>query len=54
MISTISPVVTIGLAVAILGEPFTPADAFGSAMVLAGVGLYAWGENRKTAAVPAA
>ena len=54
MISTISPVVTIGLAVAILGEPFTPADAFGSSMVLAGVGLYAWGENRRTAAVPAA
>ncbi|MGE5267560.1 MAG: DMT family transporter [Deltaproteobacteria bacterium] len=54
MISTISPVVTIGLAVAILGEPFTLADAIGSAMVLAGVGLYAWGENRRTASVPAA
>ncbi|OYW54181.1 MAG: hypothetical protein B7Y80_13285 [Hyphomicrobium sp. 32-62-53] len=47
MISTVSPVVTIALAVWILGEPFTWADAIGSALVLAGVGLYAWGENRK-------
>lgn len=48
MISTVSPVVTIGLAVMILGEPFTLADAIGSSMVLAGVGLYAWGENTRT------
>lgn len=48
MISTISPVVTIALAVAILSEPFTPADAIGSALVLAGVGLYTWGESRRT------
>jgi drug/metabolite transporter (DMT)-like permease len=47
MISTVSPVVTIALAVWILGEPFTLADAIGSALVLAGVGLYAWGENRR-------
>lgn len=46
MISTISPVVTIALAVAILGEPFTLADAIGSALVLAGVGLFTWGEGR--------
>lgn len=46
MISTISPLVTIALAVAILGEPFTLADAVGSALVLAGVGLYTWGEGR--------
>jgi drug/metabolite transporter (DMT)-like permease len=46
MISTISPVVTIALAVAILGEPFTVADAIGSTLVLAGVGLYTWGESR--------
>jgi drug/metabolite transporter (DMT)-like permease len=45
MISTVSPVVTIALAVVILGEPFTLADAIGSALVLAGVGLYAWGEG---------
>lgn len=47
MISTVSPVVTIALAVWILGEPFTWADAAGSALVLAGVGLYAWGEQRR-------
>lgn len=46
MISTVSPIVTIGLAVAILGEPFTWGDALGSALVLAGVGLYSWGESR--------
>jgi drug/metabolite transporter (DMT)-like permease len=47
MISTVSPVVTIALAVWILGEPFTLADAIGSTLVLAGVGLYAWGENTR-------
>jgi drug/metabolite transporter (DMT)-like permease len=49
MISTVSPVVTIALAVWILDETFTFADAIGSTMVLAGVGLYAWGENRQRA-----
>jgi drug/metabolite transporter (DMT)-like permease len=48
MISTISPLVTIALAVTILGEPFTPADAFGSALVLAGVGYFTWADSRKT------
>lgn len=47
MIATVSPVVTIGLAVAILGEPFTPADAAGSALVLCGVALFTWGDTRK-------
>jgi drug/metabolite transporter (DMT)-like permease len=46
MISTLSPVVTIALAVAILGEPFTLADAIGTSLVLCGVGLYAWGDSR--------
>ena len=46
MISTVSPVVTIGLAIAILGEPFTLAGAIGSTLVLAGVGVYTWGEGR--------
>ena len=41
MIATISPLITISLAVLILGEPFTLADAIGSVMVIAGVGLYA-------------
>lgn len=43
MISTVSPVVTIGLAVLILGEPFNLADAIGSALVILGVGLYTLG-----------
>ena len=46
MISTLSPVVTIALAVAILGEPFTLADAIGTSLVLCGVGLFAWGDSR--------
>jgi drug/metabolite transporter (DMT)-like permease len=33
--------ITISLAVWILGEPFTLVDAIGSAMVIAGVGFYA-------------
>lgn len=51
MISTISPMVTIVMAVWILGEPFTWADAVGSALVLVGVGYYTWADMRqKTAA----
>lgn len=47
MIATVSPVVTIGLAIAILDEPFTTADALGSALVLCGVALFTWGDTRK-------
>lgn len=47
MISTLSPIVTIVLAVWILEEPFTIADAAGSALVLAGVGYYTWADSRK-------
>ncbi len=50
MISNISPLVTIGLAVALLGETFTATDAVGAFLVLAGVGLYTWGEGRTGAA----
>jgi drug/metabolite transporter (DMT)-like permease len=46
MISTLSPIVTIVLAVTILGEPFTWADAIGSLLVIAGVGIYAAGDSR--------
>lgn len=46
MIATLSPLVTIGLAIDILGEPFTLADALGSALVLAGVGVFTWGDLR--------
>lgn len=41
MIATFSPVLTIFLAVMVLGEKFTLADAIGSTMVIAGVALYA-------------
>jgi drug/metabolite transporter (DMT)-like permease len=47
MIATVSPIVTIGLAIQILGEPFTVADAVGSSLVLLGVGLFTWGDSRK-------
>jgi drug/metabolite transporter (DMT)-like permease len=47
MISTVSPLVTISLAVMILGEPFTLVNAAGSALVLAGVGLYTWSDMRR-------
>jgi drug/metabolite transporter (DMT)-like permease len=47
MISTISPLVTIVLAVVILGEPFTLVDALGSSLVLLGVGFYTWGDMRQ-------
>jgi drug/metabolite transporter (DMT)-like permease len=51
MISMVSPLVTIVLAVLILGEPFTIADAIGSSLVLAGVGFYTWMDMRHKAAV---
>ncbi|MDE2445112.1 MAG: DMT family transporter [Alphaproteobacteria bacterium] len=46
MIATISPLITISLAVWILGEHFTIADAIGSAMVIAGVMFYALTEKK--------
>jgi drug/metabolite transporter (DMT)-like permease len=52
MISTISPLVTISLAVFILGEPFTLVDAFGSALVLAGVCFYTWADMRAKSPLP--
>jgi drug/metabolite transporter (DMT)-like permease len=42
MIGTISPVATIVMAMAILGEPFTAADAARTAFVVAGVGLFTY------------
>ncbi|WP_295558303.1 DMT family transporter [uncultured Hyphomicrobium sp.] len=52
MISTVSPIVTIGLAITILGEPFTLADAVGAGLVLAGVGLFTWGDARARKSSP--
>lgn len=48
MIHMLSPLVTIVLAVMVLGEPFTAVDAAGSLLVIAGVGLYTWKDSRKT------
>ncbi len=46
MIASISPIVTISLAVAILGEKFTFADAIGSAMVILGIIIFALNDRR--------
>lgn len=46
MISTLSPLMTIILAVEILGEPFTLIDALGTALVIAGIGYYTWADMR--------
>ncbi len=46
MISTISPLVTIILAVIFLGEAFTFIDAIGTALIVLGVGFYAWSDAR--------
>ena len=46
-IGTLSPVVTILLAVAVLGETFTLLDALGTALVLAGVGWFTLAERRR-------
>lgn len=45
-IGTLSPVMTIALAVAILGEPLTVMDVIGTALVLAGVGWFTLADQR--------
>jgi len=49
MISNISPLFTIYLAVVLLGEAFTLADAAGTALVMGGIGFHTWRELRKPA-----
>lgn len=46
MISTLSPLVTIYLAIVFLGEVFTSADAIGTVLIIGGVGLYSWFDLR--------
>ena len=46
-IGTLSPVVTILLAVVILGERFTLVDACGTALVIAGVGWFTLAERKR-------
>ena len=50
IIGTISPAVTIALAVAVLGEPFGLPEAMGTILVMGGVGLFSLIESRKPAA----
>ena len=47
IIGTISPVATIIMAMALLGEPFTAADAAGTLLVMAGVGLFTYHDIRR-------
>ena len=46
IVSTISPVVTIGVAIMVLGEPFGWPEAVGTICVLGGVGLFSVIESR--------
>ncbi len=46
MISTVSPLATIYLAIVVLGEKFTLADALGTALVIGGIGYYTWDDLR--------
>lgn len=46
-IGTLSPVVTIVLAVIVLGEHFGPVDAAGTALVLAGVGWFTLADRKR-------
>jgi drug/metabolite transporter (DMT)-like permease len=46
IVSTISPVVTIGVAIVVLGEPFGWPEAVGTVCVLGGVGLFSAIERR--------
>jgi drug/metabolite transporter (DMT)-like permease len=49
MVATISPLITISLAVWILGEQFTVYDAIGAVMVIAGVMLFALTDKKPVA-----
>jgi drug/metabolite transporter (DMT)-like permease len=46
MISTLSPLITIFLAVGLLDEPFTLIDAVGTLLVIAGIGYYTLADMR--------
>lgn len=47
VLGTLSPSATIVMAIVFLGEPFGWADALGTALVMAGVGLFTWWDSRK-------
>ena len=46
MIASISPLITISLAVWILGEKFTLVDAVGAALVILGILVFAASDNK--------
>ena len=47
IISTLSPVVTIALAIDVLGEPFGPPEATGTLLVIGGVALFTLVDSRR-------
>lgn len=47
VLGTLSPSATIIMAIIVLNEPFTTADALGTALVMTGVGLFTWRHSRK-------
>ena len=46
IIGTLSPIVTVVIAVSVLGEAFGAPEAIGTACVLGGVALFSWIESR--------
>ncbi len=42
----INPIVTIGFAIWLLGEPFSVVDGMGTALTIFGIGLYTWFDSR--------
>jgi drug/metabolite transporter (DMT)-like permease len=48
-IGTLSPVVTIVLAVTVLGEPLTPSGVVGALLVLAGVAWFTLADRKRRA-----
>ncbi len=53
IISTLSPLVTIILAIIVLDEPFGVPEAAGTALVIGGIGLFTMIESRKPTRLPA-
>jgi len=47
VLGTLSPSATIIMAIVILNEPFTIADALGTLLVMAGVGLFTWRDAQR-------
>jgi drug/metabolite transporter (DMT)-like permease len=54
VLGTLSPAATIFMAIILLNEPFTMADALGTLLVMSGVGLFTWRDSRKIGRAAAA